>query len=78
MGSPVYGKGYYDGRRSVFAELRAAANKAAEATKARKHANRIDLAASVTGSVIVQLIPVVVKVWKDRRQQKPETSTPQA
>lgn len=71
MGNPVYGKGYYDGRRSVIAELRAAA----DAAKTQKHANNIDVAASVIGAVTVQLIPVAVKAWKSRRQQKPETAT---
>lgn len=73
MGSPIYGKGFYDGRRSVFAELRAAA----DAAKAQKHSNSIDLAASVAGAVIVQLIPVVVKAWKGLRPPKGRTSTPQ-
>ncbi|MCZ4300487.1 hypothetical protein [Microbacterium oxydans] len=74
MGSPVYGEGFYDGRRSVSAELRTAAS----AAKVQKHSNNIGLAASVTGAVIVQLIPVVVKAWKDGRRLRDETPTPQA
>lgn len=66
MGSKVYGQGFHDGRRSVFAELRAAA----DAARSQQHANRVDMAAGVIGSVIAQLIPLTVAAAKERRKAK--------
>lgn len=71
MGNKVYGQGFHDGRRSVFAELRAAA----DAARLRQHANRVDMAAGVIGSVIAQLIPVVTSVAKNRRRSKEATDS---
>lgn len=73
-GNPIFGAGQHAGiaigRQQVINELAAALQNAQTKAAAQRRQNRLDTAATVTGSVLAEIIPVVYRAIKAKRQSK--------
>lgn len=73
MGRAQWNTGYHAGRKSVWDEIRAAAEAARKQQQAQRTANRIEVAATVTSSVILAVAPIAWNAWKGRRRKNAAT-----